>query len=224
VTVLRDRVVLVSGGTRGVGAAVAAAAVRAGARVVITGRRPGPGAEVATRLGATYLQYDGADVGQARAAVAATVAANGRLDGLVNAVAAVAPGSLLDTTPEQFDQQVASTLRGPFFLMQAAVADMVRRGAPGSIVNLIPEPDLGGQPYLAARAGLAALTRNAAHAHRSDHIRINGLDLGWTDLPTGRLSQPDEIADTVVFLLSDRSGVVTGSVLDWDPSVPGSRD
>jgi NAD(P)-dependent dehydrogenase (short-subunit alcohol dehydrogenase family) len=238
VRLLPDRVVLVSGGTQGVGAAVAAAAVREGARVVITGRRADLGAEVAGQLGATFLLCDVADVAQVRAAVHATVAANGRLDGLVNAAGLVTRGTLLDTTPELFDQHVAVNLRGPFFLMQAAVADMVRRGEPGSIVNVISSAEPGGQPYLAAyvaaTAGLAGLTRNAAYAHRFDRIRINGLDIGRTedegpdraaaDLPMGRLGRPDEIADMIVYLLSDRSGVVTGSVLDWDQTIPGARD
>ncbi|MDN5751216.1 MAG: SDR family oxidoreductase, partial [Pseudonocardia sp.] len=140
-----------------------------------------------------------------------------------------------------------------FFTMQAAVADMVGRGTPGSVVNVISSSEHGGQPYLApyvaAKAGLAGLTRNAAHAHRFDRVRINGLDIGWTDtegedatqrtfhaaedgwrsdaaarLPMGKLGQADEIADMVVFLLSDRSGVVTGSVLDWDQNVLGGLD
>lgn len=137
--------------------------------------------------------------------------------------------------------------------MQAAVADMLRRGAPGSIVNIITSSELGGQPYLAAyaasKAGLATLTRNTAHAHRWDRIRVNGLDIGWTEtegehavqrrfhgagddwvqraagsLPMGRLGQVDEVADMVVFLLSDRSGVVTGSVIDWDQNIQGCFD
>jgi len=133
------------------------------------------------------------------------------------------------------------------------VADLVARRAPGTIVNVLSMSAHGGQPYLApyvaAKAGLAGLTRNAAHAHRRDRIRINGLNIGWTDtegedetqrrfhgagddwreqagasLPMGKLGQPDEIADFVVFLLSDRSGVVTGSVIDWDQNVLGSFD
>src|ERR671933_2444894 len=64
---------------------------------------------------------------------------------------------------------------------------MVRRKAPGTVVNVISIAELGGQPYLspyvAAKAGLAGATRNAAHAHRWDRIRINGLDIGWTDSP-----------------------------------------
>jgi NAD(P)-dependent dehydrogenase (short-subunit alcohol dehydrogenase family) len=137
--------------------------------------------------------------------------------------------------------------------MQAAVADMVSRGAPGTIVNIITMSAHGGQPYLApyvaAKAGLIGLTRNAAYAHRFDRIRVNGVNIGWTDtdgedetqrrfhgatggwreraareLPMGKLGQPDEIADFAVFLLSDRSGVVTGSVIDWDQTVPGAHD
>ena len=133
------------------------------------------------------------------------------------------------------------------------VADMLARKAPGTIVNVISSSELGGQPYLApyvaAKAGLAGLTRNVAHAHRWDRIRINGLDIGWTEtegedatqrtfheaddtwreraaraLPMGKLGQVDEIADFVVFLLSDRSGVVTGSVIDWDQNVFGGLD
>src|SRR4051794_24762579 len=134
--------------------------------------------------------------------------------------------------------------------MQAAVADMKRRGAGGTIVNVISIDSHGGQsflaPYVAAKAGLAGLTRNAAHAHRWDRIRINGLNIGWAapdggdvthrqyhggdadwqkraaaTMPMGKLGQVDEIADVVSFLLSDRSGVVTGSVIDWDQNVIG---
>ena len=76
-------------------------------------------------------------------------------------------------------------LRGPFFAMQAAVADMVARDVAGSIVNVISVSAHAGQPYLApyvaAKAGLIGLTRNAAHAHRWDRIRINGLNIGWTE-------------------------------------------
>ncbi|WP_028927478.1 SDR family oxidoreductase [Pseudonocardia acaciae] len=251
---LDDRVVLISGGTQGVGAAVARAATAQGATVAVTGRRPEPGeALVAAGHAARYVPCDVADVTSARAAVAAVIAEFGRVDHLVNAAGLTTRGSLLDTTPELFDAHIAVNLRGPFFLMQAVVADLRRRGAPGSIVNVITSSELGGQPYLAgyvaAKAGLAGLTRNAAHAHRWDRIRINGLDIGWTDtegeddiqrrfhdagddwrelaakrLPMGKLGQVDEIAEFVVFLLSDRSGVVTGSVIDWDQNVFGGLD
>ena len=107
------------------------------------------------------------------------------MDSLVNAAGLTTRGTLLDTTPELFDAHIAVNLKAPFFLMQAVVADLVARKAPGTIVNIISTSAHGGQPYLApyvaAKAGLAGLTRNAAHAHRWDRIRINGLDIGWTD-------------------------------------------
>jgi NAD(P)-dependent dehydrogenase (short-subunit alcohol dehydrogenase family) len=250
---LDGTVLLVSGGTRGVGAGIARAAVREGALVTVTGRRADVGEEAAAESGARFVAADVADPEQARASVAAVVAEHGRIDALVNAAGLTDRGTLLDTTPELFDRHVAVNLRGPFFTMQAAVADMVARGAPGSVVNVISSSEHGGQsylaPYVAAKAGLAGLTRNAAHAHRFDRVRINGLDIGWTDtegedatqrtfhaaddgwraaaaarLPMGKLGQVDEIADFAVFLLSPRSGVVTGSVIDWDQNVLGGLD
>ena len=255
---LTDRVVLISGGTSGLGAAIARAAAREGALAVVTGRRREPGETLVAELAAggtraLFVPADVADVTQARACVTAAVAAFGRVDSLVNAAGLTTRGTLLDTTPERFDAHIAVNLKAPFFLMQAVVADLVARQAPGTIVNIISMSEHGGQPYLApyvaAKAGLAGLTRNAAYAHRWDKIRINGLNIGWTDtegedatqrrfhdagddwreqaaasLPMGKLGQPDEIADFVVFLLSDRSGVVTGSVIDWDQNVLGGFD
>ena len=257
-TLLPGRVVLISGGTQGLGAAIARAAAREGVIVAVTGRRRSPGEALVAELTGTatkalFVQADAGDVAQAQGSVAAVIAEFGRVDSLVNAAGLTTRGTLLDTTPELFDEHIAVNLKGPFFLMQAVVADLVARKAPGTIVNIISASEHAGQPYLApyvaAKAGLADLTRNAAHAHRWDKIRINGLDIGWTDtegedatqrrfhgagddwrekaaasLPMGKLGQVEEIADFVVFLLSDRSGVVTGSVIDWDQSVLGGMD
>jgi NAD(P)-dependent dehydrogenase (short-subunit alcohol dehydrogenase family) len=257
-TLLQDRVVLISGGTQGLGAAIARAAAGQGAIVAVAGRRREPGEALAAELTAAgtkalFVQADVGDVAQAQGSVAAVITAFGRVDSLVNAAGLTTRGTLLDTTPELFDEHIAVNLKAPFFLMQAVVADLVSRQAPGTIVNIISASEHAGQPYLApyvaAKAGLAGLTRNAAHAHRWDKIRINGLDIGWTDtegedaiqrrfhgagddwrakaaasLPMGKLGQADEIADFVVFLLSDRSGVVTGSVIDWDQNVVGGMD
>lgn len=255
---LPDRVVLVSGGTDGLGAAISRAAARNGATVVVTGRRPERGEALVAELEAAgaraaYVPCDVADVEQCRAAVAETVERYGRVDCLVNNAGLTTRSTLLSTTPEELDRFLAVNVRAPFFLMQGAVADMTRRGEPGSIVNIITMSSYGGPPHLAAyvtsKSALVGLTRNAAHAHRFDRIRINGLNIGWTEtdgedviqrqfhdaedgwadraaagLPMGRLGQPDEIADFVVFLLSERSGVVTGSIIDWDQTVPGAHD
>jgi NAD(P)-dependent dehydrogenase (short-subunit alcohol dehydrogenase family) len=255
---LDGKAALVSGGTLGVGAAIAREAAAQGAAVAVTGRHPEPGNALVADLEAAgaramYIPTDVADVAQAQASVSAVVSAWGRVDCLVNSAGLTSRGTLLDTPPELFDQHVAVNLRAPFFLMQSAVADMLARHAPGTIVNIISTSAHCGQaylaPYVAAKAGLIGLTRNAAHAHRFDRIRINGLNIGWTDtegedvtqrafhgagndwrelagatLPMGHLARVDEIADFVVLLLSDRSGVVTGSVIDWDQNVIGAID
>jgi NAD(P)-dependent dehydrogenase (short-subunit alcohol dehydrogenase family) len=255
---LDGKVVLINGGTQGVGGASARVAVREGARVVVTGRRVDAGKRFAAELeelggDVRFVQTDMADPLQARRSVTRTVEEFGRIDGLCNAAGITTRGTLLDTTPELFDTHIAVNLRGPFFAMQAAAADMIERQTAGSIVNIISIAEHGGQgylaPYVAAKAGLAGLTRNAAYAHRWDRIRINGLNIGWTEsegetqtqqqfhqaddgwateaakkVPMGKLGQPDEIAEIVVLLLSPRSGVVTGSVIDWDQIVIGGHD
>jgi NAD(P)-dependent dehydrogenase (short-subunit alcohol dehydrogenase family) len=255
---LQGKVVLVSGGTQGLGAAIAIAAVRNGANVVVTGRRRDVGEKFAASLaetgaGADYVSCDVSQVDQCLAAVARTVELHGRVDCLVNSAGVTTRGNLLDTTPELFDEHIAVNTKAPFFLMQGAVRDMVARGKGGSIVNIITMSAHGGQPYLApyttSKSALIGLTKNAAYAHRFDRVRINGINIGWTEtdgedviqrrfhgagdgwiekaaagLPMGKLGQVDEIADFVVFLLSSRSGVVTGSVMDWDQTIPGAHD
>lgn len=255
---LAGKVVLVSGGTQGLGAATARTAARCGAAaVVVTGRRPEVAEGLVDELDALgteplVIRADVSVVDQAVASVAETISAFGRVDCVVNAAALTDRGTLVDTTPDMFDAHVATNLRGPFFIMQAAVRDMLRREAAGTIVNVISISAHTGSailaPYAASKGGLASLTRNAAHAHRRDRIRVNGLNIGWTategedatqrrfhgaqdgwleeagrELPAGRLGDPDEIADMIVYLLSDGSGVVTGSVIDWDQTVMGGQ-
>src|ERR1700747_2264169 len=117
---LTDRVVLVSGGTSGLGSAIARAAERA----AVVGR-------------GLFIRADVAEVEQARASVTAAVAGFGRVDSLVNAAGLTSRGTLLDTTPELFDEHIAVNLKAPFFLMQAVVADLVARRAPGTIVHVL---------------------------------------------------------------------------------------
>ena len=256
---LAGKVVLISGGTQGVGAAAARTAARCGAEaVVVSGRDPQKAEgllEEISDLGAEAMavRADVAVIADAQNSVAATIEAYGRVDCVVNAAGFTERGTLLNTTPEMFEQHVAINLRGPFFIMQAAVRDMLARNARGTIVNVLSISARTGAPilapYAASKGGLTSLTRNAAHAHRFDGIRINGLNIGWTAtpgedviqkrfhdadddwlkqagerLPAGRLGDPDEIADMIVYLLSDGSGVVTGSIIDWDQKVIGGED
>lgn len=158
---LDDKVVLVNGRSQGIGAAIVRAAVREGAVVAVTGRRREPGEALVTELAAAggkamFVRADLADAEQARASVAEVIDAYGRIDRLANSAGLTSRGTLLDTTPERFDAHIAVNLKGPFFAMQTAVADMGARKAPGTIVTSSAH---GGQPflapYVAAKAGRA---------------------------------------------------------------------
>lgn len=256
---LDGKTVLVSGATQGLGAEIARTAVREGARAVaITGRNEEAGTRVRDELRAAgalaeFLPTDLADSERARASVVDTIKAFGGLDCVVNAAGITTRGSFLDTTPELFDQHMAINVRAPFFIMSEAIRHMKETGTAGTIVNIISISQHAGPPFLApyvtSKAALAGATRNAAHAHRWDRIRVNGVNIGWSEtdgeavtqrtfhgatddwvaeagarMPMGKLGQVDEIAEFVVFLLSERSGVVTGSVIDWDQNVPGGED
>lgn len=256
---LKDTVVLISGGTQGLGAGIARQAAAEGAAgIAVTGRSAEAGGKIAEDLigigvPAVFLRADLGDTQQASSTVVRAIEHFGRLDAVVNAAGLTTRGSMTDTTPELFDEHIAVNLKAPFFIMSEAIKHFKEREVPGNIVNIITMSSHGGQPYLApyvaSKAGLAGLTRNAAHAHRWDRIRINGVNIGWTategedliqrrfhgagddwlekanaSVPMGKLGQVDEIAEFVVFLLSARSGIVTGSVIDWDQNVVGGAD
>ena len=190
---LAGGVFLVTGSTQGIGAAVALALARAGARgVVVCGRNRDGGARVKADLeaagaAAEYVPADLAKVEDCRVVTAACDERFGRLDGLVNAAGMTDRGTLDDTTVELWDRMFAVNTRAPFILMQDAVAIMRREGIAGRIVNIITMSSHGGQPfitaYCASKGALATLTKNAAHALRGDRIRVNGVNIGWADTP-----------------------------------------
>lgn len=256
---LTGKVVLVTGGTQGLGLAIATAAAREGAAgVAIVGRNPEKAAAATRKLESSGAEVhevigDLSQPGIAEQAVAETIEKFGRVDCVVNAAGATSRGSIIDTDRDLLNEHLSVNLVAPFMVMQAAAKDMQQRSEPGTMVNIITMSSHGGQPFLApysaSKAGLAGATKNAAHALRFDRIRINGLNIGWSatpgeaqtqktfhdasdnwleeaekSQPMGKLGQPDEIADAVVFLLSDRSGVVTGSIIDWDQQVVGAYD
>ena len=242
----------------GLGAGIARAAAREGALVAVTGRRREPGEALAAELTAggtkaLFVQADVADVAQARACAAAVIAAFGRVDSLVNAAGLTTRGHPARHHAGTVRRAHRGEPQGPVLPHAGRGRRPGRPPGPRHHRQHQSTSAHAGQPYLApyvaAKAGLAGLTRNAAHAHRWDRIRINGLNIGWTDtegedatqrrfhgagddwrdkagasLPMGKLGQVGEIADFVVFLLSDRSGVVTGSVIDWDQNVLGGMD
>jgi NAD(P)-dependent dehydrogenase (short-subunit alcohol dehydrogenase family) len=239
---LDGKIVLVTGATQGLGAAIARRAHALGASLVITGRDEQRGEAIAEELGARFVAADLADPQAAETIVGAC---DGRLDGLVNAAGLSSRGTIDDTSVELWDRLFAVNARAPFLLTQRAARLMRRNPSGGSIVNIITMASHGGEPvltaYAASKGALATFTRNAGYSLQPDRIRVNGLNIGWTategehgvqgggdwlaeaeaSRPFGRLLRPGDIAPMVTYLLSDAARMVTGSVIDFDQTVHG---
>jgi NAD(P)-dependent dehydrogenase (short-subunit alcohol dehydrogenase family) len=246
---LQGKVVLVTGAARGIGAAIARAASDSAAQALVLVDRD----RTATRFPCPVetVQADLAEADTPARVVAAAVRRFGRIDALVNAAGLTTRGSFADADLGLWDRLMAVNARAPFFLMAGAIADMTRRGAAGSIVNIqsmnahCGAPDLA--VYAATKGALQTLTKNAANAHLRDRIRVNGINLGWVDTeterhlhevvlgkgagwlaaegakrPLGRFVGADEAARLAIYLLSDASAPMTGVSLDLEQTVIGA--
>jgi NAD(P)-dependent dehydrogenase (short-subunit alcohol dehydrogenase family) len=249
---------VVTGGTQGLGAAVAKQLAEAGAKGLVTcGRSREKGEAVARKISdatgckVLFVEADLASVPDCRNVFAAADKSFGRIDMLVNAAGLTDRGDILTTDEKLFDRMFAVNTKAPFFLMQEAIRRMIRDEVAGSIVNIGSISGFAGQPFIApycsSKAALAALTRNTAFAVMRNRIRVNQLEIGWmssdgedriqreyhgadekwlerasAERPFGRLLTPEEVARTVAFLLSNDSGMMTGSVIDFDQSVIGA--
>lgn len=198
-----------------------------------------------------FLPADMGDVAQVRGAVATAADRWGRVSALVNAAAVTDRAGILDCTPEEWDRQFAINARGPFFAIQEFANRAIAGGHPAAVVNILSMSAHCGQtflaPYSASKAALANVTKNAANALARHRIRVNGLNVGWMDTPGedmiqkkwhdapddwlaraeaakpfGSLVKPPTVAALVSYLLSDASGVMTGSVIDFDQNVNGA--
>ncbi|MGX9118913.1 SDR family oxidoreductase [Mesorhizobium sp. BHbsci] len=255
---LESKVVLVTGATQGIGRAIAETLAHSGAGgLLVTGREPVRGNDVATALSqagtpTTFVAADLADTTAPARLVEECVGRFGRIDALVNAAGLTNRASFLDADLDDWAALFAVNARAPFFLMQAAITQMRKQGQGGAIVNILSINAHCGSPelavYSATKGALATLTRNAANAHRFDRIRVNGINVGWTDTPAersmqaetlghgpgwidaanasqpfGRLLAADEVANLAVFLLSDASGPMTGALIDQEQWVVGAN-
>ena len=200
-----------------------------------------------------FVTADLADVDSPKRIIAAAQECFGQLDILINVAGLSARGTLLDTTPELYDRIMNINVRAPFFLMQEAAKLMRSNKSDGTIVSIGSVAAYAGMPMLTAyctsKGGLNTLTRNAAHALMRDRIRVNCLNIGWmasdeedviqrkyhgaedgwqkkvgAGMPFGRLVDPDEVARALAFLASDESGLMTGSVVNFDQSVWAASD
>lgn len=203
---LDGKIAVVSGGTQGLGAAIARQFAQAGAAGIVTcGRNRERGEQVAADIAGEYgasvqfISADLAEVADCRSVIAAADETFGRVDVLVNAAGLTDRGTILNTTPELFNRMFAVNVRAPFFLIQDTVKLMIRDGVEGSIINIGSTSSRAGQPFLtpysASKNALSTLTRNAGYALMRNRIRINQLDIGWMNSDNERVVQEQESGD-----------------------------
>jgi len=239
---LADRVILVTGSSRGIGAEVAAKAAAEGATIAVHYGTSREGAE-RTLARVREAGADGdcfaADIGdgaQAERLVTAVIDRFGRVDGLVNNAGKTQIGPFLEILPEDWDAVIRTDLTAAFHTIRAVLPSMVERGS-GSIVNIASRLGQMGvtetAAYSAAKAGLIGLTRSLAREFGTKGVRINAVAPGVTltdmtedlidteagqarlrDMALGRFGRADEVAEVVIFLLSDKASLFTGQTLN----------
>jgi NAD(P)-dependent dehydrogenase (short-subunit alcohol dehydrogenase family) len=251
------KVAAITGGTQGLGEATARLfAARGAAGIGICGRNRERGAQVAHEIAETgcpveYVPADLARIEDGRNFIDAVERRFGRLDVLINCAAATDRGRLETTTEEMWDMMFTLNVKSQFFLIQRAVEVMRRHRIEGAIANIGTIVAYGGPPFLipysASKGALMTMTKGLANALKFDRIRINTLNIGWTntprehvvqtqvhsrsknwleeasrELPFGRLIEPDEVARALAFLTSGESGLLTGAVIDFDQQILGT--
>jgi NAD(P)-dependent dehydrogenase (short-subunit alcohol dehydrogenase family) len=247
------KVALITGGTRGIGAATARRVAELGAKVVITGRREREGQRLVDEINrnggsAAFIRADLTQPDEVRLIVPFTLKTFGRLDCAFNN--AGIPGDnrlLVDQTEENFDRVFAVNVRAMFLLLQDELKQMIAQGEGGSIVNaasvggLLAIPTAG--HYVASKHAVLGLTNTAAVECGRYGIRVNAVSPGAvrTELllevfgsqealdrmgsahPIGRIGRPEEIADAVIWLFSEKSSYYTGQSLTLDGGLTAQR-
>ncbi|MCP3101449.1 3-oxoacyl-[acyl-carrier-protein] reductase [Myxococcus sp. K15C18031901] len=237
----KDKVVLVTGGSRGIGRSIAVGFAKAGASTVVISYA---GNEAAAQETVGLLQAAGAkaealkfDVSDAIAcanAIEGVVKTHGRLDVLVNNAGMAVDGLVMRVKDDDWDKQLDTNLKGAFALIRAASRPMMkqRSGAIVNVTSVVGEMgNVGQAAYSASKAGLIGLTKSVARELSSRNIRVNAVSPGFigTDMtshlsdelrqkmlegiPLGRLGNPEEVAQAVLFLSGDASSYITGEVL-----------
>jgi NAD(P)-dependent dehydrogenase (short-subunit alcohol dehydrogenase family) len=244
-----QKVAIVTGGNSGIGRATAIALAREGAKVTVAGRRASEGDETVRLIkeagsDAIFVKTDVAIENDVRSLVEKTVDTFGRLDYAVNnAGIGEKMTPLVEQTSEKFDQIMNTNVRGIWLSMKYEIPKMIKNGG-GAIVNTSSGAGLVGFPqmsvYIASKHAVLGLTKSAALEYAKSGIRINAIAPGGveTDMlmqtvgddhrfleifrsmhPIGRIGRPEEIANAVVWLLSDRASFVLGHTLLVDGGI-----
>ncbi|MEM7042075.1 MAG: SDR family oxidoreductase [Pseudomonadota bacterium] len=255
----QGKVAVITGGTQGLGEGVARLMAARGAEgLVICGRNADRGEAIASELSdagtkTVFVKADLRKTAEGRNVVDQAEKTFGRLDCLVNCAASTVRGSIENTTEEVWDELFDLNVKSQFFMAQRAIEVMRHHKIEGTIVNIGTMVAHGGPPFLipysSSKGALMTMTRAVANAVKRDRIRINTLNIGWTNTPRehivqtevharpenwleiaseaqpfGRLIEVDDVARAVAYMASDESGLLTGAVIDYDQTVIGTMD
>ena len=248
--------IIITGSTQGSGAETAKLFAARGAKAItICGRQENKGLQIKKEieeLGAKclYVKADLSKVEDCKKIVALTDTEFGTVHSLVNVAGYTERGTILSATLENYENNFNINARAPFILIQEAVKIMIRDKNNGTIANVLSMAMYSGMPFIVAysgsKAALAIMTKNIANSLAGHQIRVNALNIGWTDTPAEhdiqkrvhkkgedwlskeenkvpykRLTKPLDVAKGLAFMCSDESGLMTGSVIDFDQTVNG---
>jgi len=243
---LKDKIVLITGSTTGIGESTARLCVAEGAKVMVHGRHEERARALCAELGpnAAYTLADLAQVESAAKLVDATIAHFGGLDIVVNNAAVTTRSDLESTDAPMFDWIIAINLRAPLLIIREAAREFRKQGK-GVVLNVGSINGLSGEPkllaYSAAKGGLMTLSRNLANSLATENIRVNHLNVGWVATPneialkisegmgegwenrvppeyapTGMLLTGEEVARHILFWISDDSAPANGVVYELE--------
>ena len=242
---LKDKVVIVTGSTTGIGEATARRFVAEGAKVTVHGRDEERGGAIVKELGrsATLVTNDLVEPAAAEELVSETIKAFGRIDGIVNNAALPKRATLEQCDAPTFDYIINLNLRAPLLLIRAAMPHLKK--SEGAVLNIGSINAYCGAsnllPYSISKGGLMTLTRNLADTYCYDRVRINQINVGWTltpnehkimtagglpedwwkrpprgSAPSGKLLMPENVAAAAVYWIGDESRPVSGSICDFE--------
>lgn len=238
---LKDKVAIVTGGSRGIGKAIVLELVRAGASVVFTYLKSDEAAallldEIKETGGkAEAIKSDSRQYANAKLVVEEAIKKFGKVDILVNNAGIIKDKALMLMEPADWQDVIETNLTGYFNMSKACIVGMLKQKE-GNIINISSVAGVVGTPrqvnYASAKAGIVGLTKSLAKEVASYNIRVNAVAPGYieTDMtkdlkkkeellkmvPCGRLGKPEEVARVVAFLAGDESGYITGQVIKVD--------
>ena len=252
----KDKVIVITGSTQGSGAETARLFAHRGAKAItICGRQENEGESVKNEIQSIgskciYVKADLNKEDDCRNIISLTEKEFGTINSLVNVAGYTERGTILSTSIENYDKNFNINTKAPFILMQESIKIMIRDKNKGTIANVLSVAKYSGMSFLMAysssKAALGIMTKNIANAVSGHQIRVNGLNIGWTDtpgehsiqkriheggedwlekaekkVPFKRLTKPIDVARSLAFLCSTESGLMTGSLVDCDQTVNG---